>query len=384
MESEAVAARQVGREPASWTLILLAGGAGWLVVTGTALLWLWPMSGKVINEAYYLSSPARAAQHLLVFAISVLAYRIAFSPRFPDLRVQPVACVVLHLALTATVVRLAPFAAGLASAVVDQRPDDLADTAWFWRPFGPDFNSWLLPLQSFLAPYLLGLALIAALRYARDYHRESLRSASLAAAYAEARMAMLTAQLQPHFLFNAMHAISELIHESPPRATVMLARLADFLRVAIENSRRQWVSVATELAGVETYLAIQQVRFRDQLQIALQVDPAAAAFDMLPLLVQPLAENAVEHGRTAQPEVLHVSIAVRVAGNRLVIDVHNNVPRLAALLGVADHGVGLANVSARLAAAYGGDASVQVGPGAAGGTLARLSLPLQRPAQLPA
>jgi LytS/YehU family sensor histidine kinase len=281
-------------------------------------------------------------------------------------------------------VRLAPFAAGLASAVIDQRVDDLADTAWFWRPFGPDFNAWLLPLQSFLAPYLLGLALIAALRYARGYHRESMRAASLAAAYAEARMAMLTAQLQPHFLFNAMHAISELIHESPPRATMMLARLADFLRVAIENSRRQWVSVATELASVETYLAIQQVRFRDQLEIALQVDPAAAAFDMLPLLVQPLAENAVEHGRTALPGVLHVSIAVRLAGNRLVIDVHNDVPRLAAPLSVADHGVGLANVSARLAAAYGGEASVQVGPGEPGGTLARLSLPLRRAAEVPA
>jgi LytS/YehU family sensor histidine kinase len=288
-----------------------------------------------------------------------------------------VAFVLLHLLLATLVVRLAPFAAGLAAGLVDMRLEDLGDTAWFWRPFGPDFRSWLTPLQFFLPPYLLGLALIAAARFARDYHRESLRSASLAAAYAEARMAMLTAQLQPHFLFNAMHAISELIHESPERATAMLARLADFLRVAIESSQRQWVSVTTELAGVETYLAIQQVRFRDQLAITMQVDPAAAAFDMLPLLVQPLAENAVEHGRSALPRTLHVGIAVRMSDGRLQIDVHNDAPRLAAPLTPERFGVGLANVSARLAAAYGGDATLQVGPGEHGGTLARLSLPVR-------
>jgi hypothetical protein len=377
MQPQFLPVREEPRQPASWTLILLAGGAGWLVVTGTALLWLWPMSGKVINDSYYLSSPARAAQHLMVFGISVLAYRLAYCQRAPEFRSRPVAFVLLHLLLATLVVRLAPFAAGLAAGLVDMRLEDLGDTAWFWRPFGPDFRSWLTPLQFFLPPYLLGLALIAAARFARDYHRESLRSASLAAAYAEARMAMLTAQLQPHFLFNAMHAISELIHESPERATAMLARLADFLRVAIESSQRQWVSVTTELAGVETYLAIQQVRFRDQLAITMQVDPAAAAFDMLPLLVQPLAENAVEHGRSALPRTLHVGIAVRMSDGRLQIDVHNDAPRLAAPLTPERFGVGLANVSARLAAAYGGDATLQVGPGEHGGTLARLSLPVR-------
>lgn len=365
------------RPQTTWTLILLAGGAGWLVVAGTAMLWLWPMSGKVVGDQYYLSSPARAAQHLMVFGLSALAYRIAYWRHAPEFRSQPLGFVLMHVALAFSVVRLAPFAAGLAAGLVDLRLEDLRDTAAFWRPFGPDFGSWLLPLQFFLPPYLLGLALIAAVRYARDYHRESLRSASLAAAYAEARMAMLTAQLQPHFLFNAMHAISELIHECPERANAMLARLADFLRVAIESSKQPWVSVATELAGVETYLAIQQVRFRDQLAISLQVDPAAAAFDMLPLLVQPLAENAVEHGRSALPGTLQVSIAARIAGGQLLIEVHNDAPRLAAPLTPEHFGVGLANVSARLAAAYGAAATLWVGPGGQGGTLARLALPVR-------
>jgi hypothetical protein len=364
---------------ASWRVILLAGGAGWLVVGGTAMLWLSPMSGRVIADAYYLSSLARAAQHLMVFAISVLAYRIAFSRHAPRFRARPFTFVLMHLALAAAVVRLAPFAAGIAATVVDMRPDDLRDTAAYWLPFAPRFGAWLTPLQFFLPPYLLGMAMIAATQYARRYHHESLRSASLAAAYADARMAMLTAQLQPHFLFNAMHAISELIHESPQRATAMLARLADFLRVAIESSQLPWVSVSTEFAGVGTYLAIQRERFGEQLQVELRVDPAAAHCAMVPLLIQPLAENAVEHGRAAQPRVLHVAIHARTEGPRLLIEVHNDTPRLQAPLSPQRFGLGLANVSARLAAAYGDAASLQVGPGAGGGTLARLSLPVRAP-----
>lgn len=364
---------------ASWQVILLAGGAGWLVVTGTAMLWLSPMSGKVISDAYYLSSLARAAQHLMVFGLSALAYRIAFSRHAPRFPAQPLAFALLHLVLAAAVVRLAPYAAGIAATVVDRRPDDLRDTSSYWLPFAPSFSAWLTPLQFFLPPYLLGMAMIAATQYARRYHHESLRSASLAAAYADARMAMLTAQLQPHFLFNAMHAISELIHESPQRATAMLARLADFLRVAIESSHLPWVSVSTEFAGVSTYLAIQQERFGEQLRAELHVDPAAAHCAMVPLLIQPLAENAVEHGRTAQPRVLRVAISARTEGNRLLIEVHNDSPRLAGPLSPQRFGLGLANVSARLAAAYGEAASLQVGPGAGGGTLARLSLPVRGP-----
>jgi len=364
---------------ASWRVILLAGGAGWLVVTGTAMLWLSPMSGKVISDAYYLSSLARAAQHLMVFGLSALAYRIAFSRHAPRFPAQPLAFVLMHVALAAAVVRLAPFAGGIAATVVDLRPDDLHDTTVYWLPFAPSLRDWLTPLQFFLPPYLLGMAMIAATQYARRYHHESLRSASLAAAYADARMAMLAAQLQPHFLFNAMHAISELIHESPQRATAMLARLADFLRVAIESSHLPWVSVSTEFAGVGTYLAIQQERFGEQLRVELHADPAAAHCAMVPLLIQPLAENAVEHGRTAQPRVLRVAISARIEGPRLLIEVHNDSPRLAGPLSPQRFGVGLANVSARLAAAYGDAASLQVGPGAEGGTLARLSLPVRGP-----
>src|SRR5207248_3643601 len=120
---------------------------------------------------------------------------------------------------------------------------------------------WVAPLRFFLPPYILGLFAIALVLTARRHHREALRAAELASAYAAARMAMLSAQLQPHFLFNALHAVSTLIEDSPRQAASMLTRLGDFLRHALESSHWPWVDLATELAGLEAYLAIRRPPF---------------------------------------------------------------------------------------------------------------------------
>lgn len=361
----------------TWAQILLAGGAGWLVVTVTVILWMWPLSGTQVGETYYLSTLARIAQHLLVFALSVIAYRIAFTYFRPLLRKQPLLFIALHLALALTVITLAPLAAGVSSGVVDHRYADLRDTLASWRPFTPVMTSLLNPMQFFLPPYLLGMALIALVQLARDYHAESLRSARLWAAYSEARLAMLSAQLQPHFLFNALHAITELVDQSPRRATVMLARLGDFLRHALESSKQPWVSVATEVAGLEAYLAVQQARYSDRLAVELSVDPAAQALAIPSMLLQPLVENAVEHGRCGPSSALTVAIAVSMEHGLIHIVIGNSTPTLAGVLTPALYRTGLANVHARLQAAYGAGASLIVGPTAGGGTTAILDLPLR-------
>jgi hypothetical protein len=360
----------------SWRLILLAGGAGWFVVAMTAVLWLWPMSGTRVGDQYYLSSPGRIVQHLMVFLLAVPCYRISYSARAPSWRERPVAYVALQVVLALCVVRLAPYAAGLSAGLVDQRWQDLTDTYRYWAPFTPHFRSWTVPMQFFLPPYLLGMAVIGLVVSARNYHRESIRSAQLWAAYAEARLSMLSAQLQPHFLFNAMHAIGELINESPERATVMLARLGDFLRHALESARQPWVSVRTEVSGLEAYLAVQQARFRDSLQVEMTIDPAVQNCSMPAMLLQPLVENAVEHGRMGSG-VLRVGVAVALEGGRIVATVRNSTPHLASVLPAGAYGTGLSNVAARLRAAYDDGATLAVGPDPEGGTLARLELPVR-------
>jgi Histidine kinase len=361
-----------------WSLLLLAAGAGWLIVTSTVVLWMQPMSGKVVGSDYYISSPARVLQHLLVFSVSVVAYRVTFWRGTPNYRARPLLFVALQVALALLVVRLAPFASAIAALLVDQRVADFYDSFNSWRPFGPSFRDWLVPMQFFLPPYLLGLALIGVVQLARDFHRESLRSAQLWAAYAEARLTMLSSQLQPHFLFNALHAISELINEDPDRATVMLARLGDFLRHALESSKQPWVTVATEVTGLEAYLAVQQARFRDRLQVDIQVDENAADLTMPSMLLQPLAENAVEHGRGGPASVLAIRVAISLADDRLLIAIRNSTPQLSAPISADRFRNGLKNVTFRLRAAYSGAAELVVGPDPRGGTLATLDVPARR------
>ena len=363
----------------AWVVILLAGGAGWLVVTITVILWMWPMAGQVVGDTYYLSSPARFVQHLLVFALSAAAYRVAFARSQPNFRTRPLRFIALHLALAATVILLAPLAAGIASGVMDHRYQDLRDSLTYWRSFTPIMSSLLNPMQFFLPPYLLGLALIGLVQMARDYHTESLRSARLWAAYSEARLTMLSAQLQPHFLFNALHAITELVDQSPRRATVMLARLGDFLRHALESSKQPWVSVATEIAGLEAYLAVQQARYSDRLTVHISVEPSVANLLMPSMLLQPLAENAVEHGRCGPSSALAVHVAVMLDGQLMRIVISNSTPPLLQVLAPDRYGTGLSNVHSRLRAAYGADATLVVGPDQRGGTAATLIVPARRP-----
>ena len=361
-----------------WSLILLAGGASWLIVTITALLWMYPMSGRMVGDVYYVSTGARALQHLMVFALSVVAYRVTFWRGTPSYRARRPVFIALQVALALIVVRLAPFTTALAGGLVDHRYEDMHDTIRGWLPFAPSFWDWLLPMQFFLPPYLLGLALIGMVQMARDYHRESLRSAKLLAAYAETRLKMLSTQLQPHFLFNALHAVSELIHEDANRASIMVARLGDFLRHALESSQQPWVSVATEIAGLEAYLAVQQARFRDRLRIRIAIDPAAAALTIPSMLLQPLAENAIDHGRAGPSAALDVSVAATVAGERLHFKIRNSTPQLATALSPDQYRKGLNNVEFRLRAAYAGSAWLTIGPGSDGGTIATLDVPARR------
>jgi two-component system, LytTR family, sensor kinase len=234
---------------------------------------------------------------------------------------------------------------------------------------------WAYLLRFFLPPYVLGLCAIALVMMVDRHHREALRGAKLACAYAEARMSALSAQLQPHFLFNSLHATMGLIDESPRQASVMLARLGDFLRHALETSNSPWVDVATELDGLRSYLAVQQTRFSDRLNITIDASPDVLGVYVPSLLLQPLAENAIEHGRTESGPTLQVRVAVAMVDERLCIAVHNSRPRLGADLTPADYGRGLANVSLRLRAAYGADAQLVIGPDEQGGTTATLDLP---------
>ncbi|HKD55134.1 MAG TPA: histidine kinase [Steroidobacteraceae bacterium] len=360
-----------------WRVIWLVGGLCWLVVTGTALLWMLPASGTTMSGMYVVTTEARAVQHLLVFLAAASAYRLAIALGWPGSLWSRARVAAINTLLALAVVSFSQIALALVAGFIDRHTVEMHDTLDSWAPFSPRWESWAMPLRFFLPPYVLGLCAIALVLVTHRHHREALRAAKLASAYEGARMAMLSAQLQPHFLFNSLHAVSVLIDDSPRQAATMLARLGDFLRHVLESSHWAWVDVATELAGLEAYLAVQQTRFSDQLSVSIDASPEALGVYVPSLLLQPLAENAIEHGRGEGGPSLRVRVATWVRDGRLGIAVGNSSPRLARPLSAGDYGHGLRNVELRLRAAYGRDAHLTVGPDAQGGTSAVLDLPLR-------
>lgn len=363
-----------------WRLIWVAGGLCWLIAAATNVLWAMPLSGKTFGNMYFMSTSARVIRYVTVFLVAVCAYRVAIAIGWADTLPGRARATLINTLLALTVALSSTVAGGLVTGLIDGR---VAGSAGMWDILSSGKRLWGLaawgtPLCFFLPPYLMGLGAIALVKLAGRNQREAILAAQLSADYAEARLSMLSAQLQPHFLFNSLHAIIRLIDESPADAATMLARLGDFLRHALETSRTPWVKVATELEGLEAYLEIQRVRFSEQLTVMFDVTPAAAELAVPSLLLQPLAENAVEHGRAVRGKPLVVRVGARIVADRLQFVISNGGPPLDGPLLPRDYGRGLSNVDLRLRAAYGSEAQLTVGPDQHGGTVAILNLPARR------
>lgn len=200
----------------------------------------------------------------------------------------------------------------------------------------------------------------------------------LAAQVAEARLAALRMQLRPHFLFNALNAVSALAGEDPTEVRRIVARLSSLLRRVLEADTRPTVPLRDELAFARDYLDLQRVRF-DRLGATEDVDPNLLDAEVPTLLLQPLVENAVEHG--AAQGGGHVWIGARREGDRLVLTVGDDGP---GPNGAArdrqptdgHRGVGLANTRDRLEAQTGGGASLVLREREGGGAEAVVTLPL--------
>ncbi len=133
-------------------------------------------------------------------------------------------------------------------------------------------------------------------RYYRRYREGELRSSRLQTQLTQAQLEALKMQLQPHFLFNTLHSISALLHRDPDAADRMIARLGDFLRLTLENSGAQEVSLQKELEFLTCYLEIERVRFQDRLTTSVEVEPDALDVPVPNLILQPIVENALRHG----------------------------------------------------------------------------------------
>jgi LytS/YehU family sensor histidine kinase len=192
-----------------------------------------------------------------------------------------------------------------------------------------------------------------------------------------ARLDYLEAQLQPHFLFNSLGAVSELAYDAPATATRVLRQLAAIFRTALARKTDE-ITLGDEIVGIEPYLDIQRIRFADWLTIDYRIDDAAVDCLVPRFVLQPLVENAIRHGLSGRSAAGTINIVATVSGDALIIRVVDNGVGLERASSSSGRGIGLANVRDRLLILYGGDDSLSLSANETGGAVAELRIPARR------
>jgi two-component system LytT family sensor kinase len=215
-----------------------------------------------------------------------------------------------------------------------------------------------------------------ALRGERELLERQSRESLLLQQVTEAELRALRAQINPHFLFNALNTIADLIVTNPSQAEAMTLRLSKVFRHVLARSSQPLTSVREEMAFLRTYLDIEEARFGTRLQVHIEVAPDVAQEPIPSLILQPLVENALKHGLAPKPGQGHLWITARAQGRHVCVHVEDDGIGLSAVGPRRDSlGVGLTNIAQRLSTFYQGRARVALEPRESGGTRVTLLVP---------
>jgi two-component system, LytTR family, sensor kinase len=201
---------------------------------------------------------------------------------------------------------------------------------------------------------------IVGLSHAVLYYRESrdraLAAANLETRLVEAQLKALQHQLHPHFLFNTLHAISTLMHRDVEAADRTLMRLSDLLRITLENTGQQEITLKVELEFLSKYLQIEQTRFADRLVARFDVHAETLDAFVPNFILQPLVENAIKHGFARKAGPGHIDISARRDGDKLLMEVRDDGMGLSEdALTALQKGIGVSTTRARLQHLFGAD-----------------------------
>lgn len=257
----------------------------------------------------------------------------------------------------------------------------------FWRwtrsPFAMSFTRALA--ANFIIESMIFWSVIAIIHgilfYRRWQEREQL-AAELRTQLSEAQLQVLKAQLRPHFLFNTLNSISSLVHSDPGAADRMVVQLADLLRASLERAGAHEIPLAEELALLERYVEIMRVRHQDRLSVSIHVAARARSALVPHFILQPLVENAIEHGIGRRAGAGRVMIEANDVGDRLELRVADDGSEVAEPASnesqfLHDEGIGLGNTRRRLAQLYGDAQSFDIRRADSGSTLVTITLPLR-------
>jgi two-component system, LytTR family, sensor kinase len=344
------------------------------------ILWIaagfWTLFGLISGIQVWISMITHGHSAPLLIGYFILSWQswvfatwliLILAEKFPLLPVSTRAVLVHVLASLLAGIGHAVFSIGLMLLMqpYDKMTNGLGEirfaTMLFYR----------MPVE--LTLYFLVLGLVTAVDLYHRYREREMQAVQLEASLADARLHALELQLQPHFLFNTMNAISSLVrNRRNDEAVTMVSGLSDLLRYTLDHAGDQQVALEDELAVLRRYLEIQYVRFPDRMTFDIDLAPEARRAAVPALLLQPLAENAVRHGiaRSAGPGVVEVR-AYRADG-KLRIEVFNS-----GTIGTSTEegrGIGLRNTRARLQHLYGVNGQFELVP-SRNGVLAALSIP---------
>ncbi len=272
--------------------------------------------------------------------LSIVIMRLA--ERFPFERHRWPRALAVHLPASALV--------AFAHNLIDYLPD-----RGLRAPGAETFGAYLLSYYQFnILTYWVILGIGSAFAYYRRFRERELRASQLEARLAQSRLQVLRMQLHPHFLFNALHAVSALMHRDVAAADRMLVRLSELLRLAIDGDGSHEVPLRREIDFIERYLEIMKLRFENRLEVALDVAPETLDAPVPNMLLQPLVENAIRHGIADRVAGGRVEVRARLDDGFLEIVVRDDGPGLAVAPETAmERGLGLANTRARLEQLYG-------------------------------
>jgi len=213
-------------------------------------------------------------------------------------------------------------------------------------------------LQGMYPTYWLIVLALLALQSYRHLQEERVHALALRASLSEARLEALSAQLEPHFLFNALNSVSSLMVEDPRAAQSMLARLGDLLRATLRTDRNQRIPLADEVEVLRLYLELERVRHEDRIEVRLEVPPECEETEVPPFLLQPLVENAFRHGLGGREQGGRVWVRAAREGESVRIEVGDDGE--GADRSLLKEGIGLSNTRKRLQQLYGGEASLAI------------------------
>ncbi|HKC25385.1 MAG TPA: histidine kinase [Thermoanaerobaculia bacterium] len=330
-------------------LILAAWTAAGLFF-GSQLYSLWPVAaGRTISWGRALA--VNVPFYYLWALLTPLLIRLA--RRFPLARGRWGASLAVHVPLSLVVTALQLLAANALLFPADFLPGRGSATAMtdFFR----------MNYHANVLTYWVVVGIVWAYDVSSGAQQRELVASELKRRLVEAELSALQAQLQPHFVFNTLHAIAALISRDPEAAERMLVDLAEFLRLTLRNARKETVPLREELEFVTRYVRIEETRLLDRLVVELDVAEDTLDAEVPNLILQPLVENAIRHGIAPRAGPGRVEVRARRDHDSLVLEVADDGRGLPPRSPLRE-GIGLSNARERLRHLYGGAATLALLP----------------------